>query len=166
MAGEDVLDAGPGQRARLPYRGETTAADQHVGRERRGRIILGEVEENRARRVVDALRERGIDGHLARVGIDQFGIRVSLPGGREAEWDTDGTAGLEAQVMRDGMLVGFVPMIEGSEDFDEEQVVDAIARTDYDQPIARQRPVAPPPGPPLPRAGGLFRRFLDGFRYR
>ncbi|WP_405144196.1 hypothetical protein OG589_41090 [Sphaerisporangium sp. NBC_01403] len=124
------------------------------------------MEENRARRVVDALRERGIDGHLARVGIDQFGIRVSLPGGREAEWDTDGTAGLEAQVMRDGMLVGFVPMIEGSEDFDEEQVVDAIARTDYDQPIARQRPVAPPPGPPLPRAGGLFRRFLDGFRYR
>ncbi|MEU8272563.1 hypothetical protein AB0B89_36110 [Sphaerisporangium sp. NPDC049002] len=124
------------------------------------------MEENRARRVVDALRERGIDGHLARVGIDQFGIRVSLPGGREAEWDTDGTAGLEAQVMRDGMLVGYVPMIEGSEDFDEEQVVDAIARTDYERPIARQRPVAPPPGPPLPRAGGLFRRFLDGFRYR
>jgi hypothetical protein len=124
------------------------------------------VEENRARRVVDALRERGIDGHLARIGVDQFGLRVSLPGGREAEWDTDGTAGLEAQVMRDGMLVGFVPMIEGSEDFDEQQVVDAIARTDYDKPIARQRPVAPPPGPPLPRAGGLFRRFLDGFRYR
>ncbi|MCW2877511.1 MAG: hypothetical protein JWQ95_1611 [Sphaerisporangium sp.] len=124
------------------------------------------MEENRARHVVDALRERGIDGHLARIGVDQFGIRVSLPGGREAEWDTDGTAGLEAQVMRDGMLVGFVPMIEGSEDFDEQQVVDAIARTDYDKPIARQRPVAPPPGPPLPRAGGLFRRFLDGFRYR
>ncbi|MEW9530541.1 hypothetical protein [Microbispora sp. NPDC049125] len=124
------------------------------------------MEENRARRVVDALRERGVDGHLARVGVDQFGIRVRLPGGREAEWDTDGTAGLEAQVMRDGMLVGFVPTIEGSEDFDEQQVVDAIARTDYDQPIARQRPVAPPPGPPLPRAGGLFRRFLDGFRYR
>ncbi|WP_344935434.1 hypothetical protein [Sphaerisporangium flaviroseum] len=124
------------------------------------------MDENRARRVVDALRERGIDGHLARVGVDQFGIRVSLPGGREAEWDTDGTAGLEAQVMRDGMLVGFVPMIAGSEDFDEAQVVDAIARTNYDQPIARQLPVAPPPAPPLPRAGGLFRRFLDGFRYR
>ncbi|GAA3794654.1 hypothetical protein GCM10022226_12520 [Sphaerisporangium flaviroseum] len=127
---------------------------------------MGTVDENRARRVVDALRERGIDGHLARVGVDQFGIRVSLPGGREAEWDTDGTAGLEAQVMRDGMLVGFVPMIAGSEDFDEAQVVDAIARTNYDQPIARQLPVAPPPAPPLPRAGGLFRRFLDGFRYR
>ena len=129
-------------------------------------IILGLVEENRARRVVDALRERGINGTLARVGVYQFGIRVTLPDGREAEWDTDGTAGLEAQVMRNGMLVGFVPVIEGSEDFDEEQVVDAIARTDYDRPIARQRSVAPPPGEPLPRVGGLFRRFLDGFRYR
>ena len=58
--------------------------------------------------------------------------------------------GLEAQVMCDGMLVGYVPQIDGSEDFDESQIVDAIARTDYDQPIARQRTVAPPPAPPLP----------------
>jgi hypothetical protein len=130
------------------------------------RAILGGVEENRARRIVDALRERGVNGHLARVGVYQFGIRVSLPDGREAEWDTDGTAGLEAQVMRNGMLVGFVPVIEGSEDFDEQQVLDAIVRTDYDKPIARQRSVAPPPAPPLPRVGGVFRRFLDGFRYR
>jgi hypothetical protein len=124
------------------------------------------VDENRARRVVDALRDRGIDGHLAKVGVYQFGVRVSLHDGREAEWDTDGTAGLEAQVMRDGVLVGYVPKIVGSEDFDEQQVVDAIARTDYDQPVATQRPVAPPAAPPLPREGGVFRRFLDGFRYR
>ncbi len=124
------------------------------------------MDENRARRVVDALRDRGIDGHLAKVGVDQFGVRVSLHDGREAEWDTDGAAGLEAQVMEDGMLVGYVPEIEGSEDFDDEQVIDAIARTDYRQPVARQRPVAPPPAPPLPREGGVFRRFLDGFRYR
>jgi hypothetical protein len=124
------------------------------------------MDEFRARRVVDALRDRGIDGHLAKVGVDQYGVRVSLRGGREAEWDTDGTAGLEAQVMRDGMLVGYVPQIEGSENFTEAQVVDAIARTDYDQPIARQRASAPPAAPPLAREGGLFRRFLDGFRYR
>jgi hypothetical protein len=124
------------------------------------------MEENRARRVVDALRELGINGHMARVGVDQFGIRVSLRDGREAEWDTDGTAGLEAQVMRDGVLVGFVPKIEGSEDFDEQQVIDAISRTDYDQPVARQRPGPPPSAPSLPREGGVFRRFLDGFRYR
>ncbi|MGD0245561.1 MAG: hypothetical protein ABSB59_35285 [Streptosporangiaceae bacterium] len=124
------------------------------------------MDEFRARRVVDALRDRGVNAHLLRAGVDQYGVRVSLPGGRQAEWDTDGTAGLEAQVMRDGMLVGFVPQIEGSEDFDEAQVVDAIARTDYDQPIARQRVTTPPPGPALPREGGVFRRFLDGFRYR
>ena len=124
------------------------------------------VDEDRARRVTDALRDRGINAHLARVGVGQFGVRVTLPGGREAEWDTDGTAGLEAQVMRDGMLVGYVPVIEGSEDFGEGQIVDAIASTDYDQPVARQRATAPAPAPPLPREGGVFRRFLDGFRYR
>lgn len=124
------------------------------------------MDEDRARRVVDALRDRGVNAHLAHVGVDQIGVRVMLPGGREAEWDTDGTAGLEAQVMRDGMLVGFVPVIDGSEDFSEEQVVDAIARTDYDQPVARQREQAPPAGPSLPREGGVFRRYLDWFRYR
>jgi len=130
------------------------------------RSLTSGMDEFRARRVVDALRDRGVNAHLLRGGVDQFGVRVSLPGGREAEWDTDGTAGLEAQVMRDGMLVGYVPQIDGSEDFDESQIVDAIARTDYDQPIARQRTAAPPPGPALTREGGVFRRFLDGFRYR
>lgn len=124
------------------------------------------VEENRARRVVDALRERGVDARMEKAGVYQFGLWVKIPGGREAVWDTDGTAGLEAQVMRDGVLVGFVPSIPGSEDFDEATVVDAIARTDYDQPIATQRPTAPPPAVPLAPSGGVFRRFLDGFRYR
>jgi len=114
--------------------------------------------------VVDALRDRGVDAQLAKAGVYQFGIRVALPGGREALWDTDGTAGLEAQVMRNGVLVGFVPHIPGSEDFDEAQVVDTIARTDYDQPIATQRRTAAPPAPALPREGGFFRRFMEGFR--
>jgi len=100
------------------------------------------VEENRARRVVDALRDRGIDAHMLRAGVDQFGVRVN----------------------QDGDLVGFVPKIDGSEDFDEAQTVDAIARTNYDQPVATERPVAPPPGPALSREGGVFRRFLGGFR--
>src|SRR3954447_21381486 len=103
------------------------------------------MDENRARRVVDALRQRGTDARTAKEGVYQFGIRVSLPDGREAVWDSDGTAGLEAQVMRNGMLVGFVPSIDGSEGFDEHQVIDAIARTAYDQPVARQRKTAPPP---------------------
>ena len=124
------------------------------------------MEENRARRVVDLLRERGIDARMEKAGVYQFGIYIKIPGAREAIWDTDGTAGLEAQVMRDGVLVGFVPSIPGSEDFSELQVVDAIARTDYDQPVATQRPAAPAPAAPLPVEGGVFRRFLGGFRQR
>jgi hypothetical protein len=122
------------------------------------------VEEFRAQRVVDALRERGVDAHLEKAGVYQFGVSVRLSGGRTAVWDSDGTLGLEAQVMRDGMLVGFVPSIEGSEDYDETQVIDAIVRTDYDQPVATRRPTAPPAAPSLPREGGVFRRFLGGFR--
>ncbi|MGP3980868.1 hypothetical protein [Streptomyces sp. KR80] len=124
------------------------------------------MEENRALRVVDTLRQRGITAHLAREGVYQVGVRVVLLDGREAVWDTDDTAGLEAQVMRDGILVGFVPSIEGSENFDINQTVDAIARADYDQPIARERPTAPPPSAPLTPEGGVFRRFLGGFRER
>ena len=122
------------------------------------------MDENRARRVVDALRERGVDAHMAKVSVYQFGVRVVLPDGRQAEWDTDNTAALEAQVMRNGMLVGFVPTIEGSEDFDEQQTIDAILRTDYDQPIATRRTTPLPPLKALPREGGVFRRFLEGFR--
>jgi hypothetical protein len=124
------------------------------------------MDENRAQRVVDTLRAQGTPAHMERAGVGQFGVRVELPDGREAIWDTDGTAGLEAQVMRDGVLVGFVPNIENSETFDERQVVDAISRTDYDQPIARQRAVAPPQGPALAPEGGFFRRMFNGFRER
>ena len=124
------------------------------------------MDENRARHVVDRLRERGTNAHLEKAGVYQFGIRIALPDGREAIWDTDGTAGLEAQVMLDGVLVGYVPSIEGSEDFDEAATIDAIARTDYDQPVATQRRTTPPAAPALTPEGGLFRRFLDGFRYR
>ncbi len=124
------------------------------------------MDENRARRVVDALRERGIDAQTAKAGVYQFGVRVRLRDGREAIWDSDGTGGLEAQVMRNGMLVGFVPVIDDSEHFDEQQIVDAIARTDYDKPVARQRAAAPPAAPALPQHGGVFRRFLGGFRER
>jgi hypothetical protein len=116
--------------------------------------------------VVDALRERGTDAQLARVGVYQFGVSIRLSDGREATWDSDDTAALEAQVMRNGMLVGYVPAIDGSGDYTEEQIIDAIVRTDYDRPVAQQRPTAPPPEPALPQKGGLFRRFMDGFRYR
>lgn len=123
------------------------------------------MDENRARRVADALRERGIDAHFENAGIDVYGVRVVLADRREAIWGNEGTATLEAEVLLDGDLVGFVPEIPGSEDFDDDLVVDAIARADYDQPVGQELPTAPPPGKPLPREGGLFRRFLGGFRY-
>ncbi len=123
------------------------------------------MDENRARRVADALRDRGIDTHLENAGIDIYGVRVVLADGREAIWGNEGTSSLEAEVLLDGDLVGFVPQIPGSEAFDEAQVVDAIARADYTEPVGRERAEAPPSAPPLMRDGGLFRRFLGGFRY-
>jgi hypothetical protein len=123
------------------------------------------MEENRARRVADALRDRGIDAHLDKAGVGVYGVRVSIGDGRQAVWGREGTASLEAEVLLDGDLVGYVPEVPGSMSFDEAQIVDAIARVDYNEPVGRERTTAPPPGPPLRREGGVFRRFLDGFRY-
>jgi hypothetical protein len=123
------------------------------------------MQENRARKVTDALRDRGIDAHMHNEGIDIYGVRVVIGGGREAVWGTEGTTSLEAEVLLDGDLVGFIPEIPGSADFDDAQVADAIARADYDEPIGHERAEAPPPARPLMREGGLFRRFIDGFRY-
>src|SRR4029453_9734214 len=103
---------------------------------------FGVMEQDQAERIVTVLRERNVFAHLKlpHAGITQYGIRVVLPDGREAVWDNDGTAGLEAQVMRNGVLVGFVPSIPGSENFSDAQITDAIARADYDQPIGRSTP--------------------------
>lgn len=123
------------------------------------------MDENRARRITDALRDRGISAHLKKSGIDAYAVQVPAGGGREAVWGSEGTSGLEAEVLLDGDLVGYVPEIPGSDTFDEDQIVDAIARADYDEPVGRERPEAPAPKPPLAHEGGVFRRFIDGFRY-
>ena len=127
------------------------------------------MDEQRARRVVEKLRARNVFAHvkLPHAGITQYGIRVVLPDGREAVWDNDGTAGLEAQIMRNGILVGFVPSIPGSESFGEPEIIEAIAAADYDQPVGRSRP-APRPvargaGPVRPPIT-LAQRLRGGFR--
>ncbi len=89
------------------------------------------MEESEAQRIADGLRRYGIMAKVARPAAFRFGIRVPLGDGREALWDVDGAAGLEAQIMANGVLVGFVPLIPGSESFTEEQTVEAIARADY-----------------------------------
>ncbi len=82
--------------------------------------------------VVAALRERKLFAHVYRGGVARHGVRVVISDGREALWDVDGAAGLEAQIMRNGMLVGFVPKIPGSESYTVEQTVEAIAAAVYD----------------------------------
>jgi hypothetical protein len=134
------------------------------------RISVVGMEEARARRVVENLRGRNVFAHvkLPHAGITQYGIRVVLPDGREAIWDNDGTAGLEAQIMRDGVLVGFVASIPGSENFGDTEIVQAIATADYDQPVGRSRPAHPTrtPGPGRAPAAqpSLAQRLRGGFR--
>jgi len=127
------------------------------------------MDEQRARRVVETLRGRNVFAHvkLPHAGITQYGIRVVLADGREAVWDNDGTAGLEAQVMRNGILVGFVSSIPGSENYGEQQIVEAIASADYDQPIGRSRPTTPLRTDRIataPRPSGLADRLRRTFR--
>ena len=127
------------------------------------------MDEARARRVVETLRGRNVFAHvkLPQAGITQYGIRVVLPDGREAIWDNDGTASLEAQIMRNGILVGFVPSIPDSENYGDGQIVEAIATADYDRPVGRSRPAGPQSAGsrrPVPAPPTLAQRIRSGFR--
>jgi hypothetical protein len=128
------------------------------------------MEEERARRVVETLRGRNVFAHvkLPQAGITQYGIRVVLPDGREAIWDNDGTAGLEAQIMRNGILVGYVASIPDSENYGDGQIVEAIATADYDRPVGRSRPSTPrvpQDRPPASRpAATLAQRLKSTFK--
>jgi hypothetical protein len=115
------------------------------------------MEESTAEQVVEMLRSRRIFASVnRRVGVYNVGVRVVIPDGREAIWDNDGAAGLEAMVLRDGMLVGFVPQLPDSDDLDAATITRIIADTDYDAPVStstrqtvaptvRQAPTAPAP---------------------
>src|SRR5437763_16981770 len=105
-----------------------------------------------ANEVVDLLRTRRIFAALnRRAGVYNVAVRVVIPDGREAIWDNDGAAGLEAMVLRDGVLVGFVPQIPDSADLDAAAVTEIIAATDYDASpdvSAEARSEQPAPRPP------------------
>jgi hypothetical protein len=114
------------------------------------------VEEAIAQDVVERLRAQRIFASVnRRAGVYNVGVRVVIPDGREAIWDNDGAAGLEAMVLRDGVLVGFVPQIPDSDDLSAADIAEIIAGTDYDkrpEPSPRRQttttatpaPVAPP----------------------
>src|SRR3954462_14080295 len=106
------------------------------------------MDEATAADVVERLRARRIFAHVnRRAGVYNVGVRVVIPDGREAIWDNDGAAGLEAMVLRDGVLVGFVPQIADTDELGADAIADIIAGADYDAKpttAARSgRPAAP-----------------------
>ncbi|MFF2849409.1 hypothetical protein ACFVT5_24210 [Streptomyces sp. NPDC058001] len=105
------------------------------------------MDEERARRLVTALRARNVMAHVVDAGVYEFGVRVVLDQDLEALWDIDGAAGLDAEVVSEGSLVGFVPHIPGSEEFTDDQMVEAIARTDYSTEGLHPPKDTPPPTP-------------------
>jgi len=132
------------------------------------------MEESTADQVVEMLRTRRIFASVnRRVGVYNVGVRVVIPDGREAIWDNDGAAGLEAMVLRDGMLVGFVPQLPDSDDLDAATIARIIADTDYDAPVStstRQTiaptvATSPPPAPPTAPAPSA-RSWRDRLRRR
>jgi len=138
------------------------------------------MEETVAAEVVDKLRARSVFAHLnRRAGVYNVGVRVVIPDGREAIWDNDGAAGLEAMVLRDGVLVGFVPQIPDSDELDADAIVAIIAATDYDAPMdgadaaapsagdAAPAPAAPAPAAAVPvDPASASRRWADRIRRR
>jgi hypothetical protein len=126
------------------------------------------VDEATAADVVERLRARRIFAHVnRRAGVYNVGVRVVIPDGREAIWDNDGAAGLEAMVLRDGVLVGFVPQIADSDDLDSAAIADIIATADYD---AKPTPRAPSAtaGTPRPLTSAQLRQqsWRDRLRRR
>jgi hypothetical protein len=91
--------------------------------------------EEKAGAVVGKLRARGVMAHVESTGVYQFGIKVVLPDRREVIWDADGTSALDAEILLDGDLVGFVPTIGGDEEMTVDQAVEAIAGADYGPPL-------------------------------
>ncbi|MFJ7496439.1 hypothetical protein ACIQZB_35810 [Streptomyces sp. NPDC097727] len=133
------------------------------------------MDSERAGRLVSALRARGVMAHLVEAGVYEFGIRVVLDEGIEALWDVDGASGLDAEIVSDGVLIGFVPHVSGSESFTEEQLVESIATTRYSAeglrppsdtpaPTALAAGEAAPPGPAVPPPVARYQRRAHWIR--
>ncbi|MDH6145944.1 hypothetical protein P3T35_008006 [Kitasatospora sp. GP30] len=109
------------------------------------------MDKERAERLVAALRAREVMAHLAELGVYEYAVRVVLPdGGSEAVWDSSDALGLEAEVLQDGVLMGLVPHVPGSERMTEDELVTAIATTEYDRAGLHPPTDAGPPSSPDP----------------
>jgi hypothetical protein len=123
------------------------------------------VDEATANEVVERLRARRIFASVnRRAGVYNVGLRVVIPDGREAIWDNDGAAGLEAMVLRNGVLVGFVPQLPDSDELDAATIADLIASTDYDAPVPSRRSTAGPAGAPAANDARPRRSWRDRLR--
>jgi hypothetical protein len=121
------------------------------------------MEEATAERVVELLRVRRIFASVnRRAGVYNVGVRVVIPDGRDAIWDNDGAAGLEAMVLRDGMLVGFVPQLPDTDDLEADAIAHIIADADYDAkpPPRTSPPKSAPAQPSTPAPPQKNRRFF------
>ena len=126
------------------------------------------MDEATATDVVERLRARRIFAHVnRRAGVYNVGVRVVIPDGREAIWDNDGAAGLEAMVLRDGVLVGFVPQIPDTDELDAAAIADLIAGTDYDaSPAPAGKSATSAPAKPLTPAQQRQQTWRDRLRKR
>ena len=144
----------------------SVTAGANIQRSFKNERYLPGMDEFRARRVVDALRDRGVNAHLLRGGSASSACACRCPAAAKPSGTPTVRPASKPRSCATACSSATCPRSKAPRTFNESQVVEAIARTDYDQPVARQRTVAPPPGPALTREGGVFRRFLDGFRYR
>ncbi len=130
------------------------------------------MDRNKAQLVVDQLTAWNVPAAVAPIGQYSAAVRVRLGAGREALWDAHGAAGLDAQVLRDGVLVGFVTELPDSAALPAGHTAWLIATADYDLGPRRREevpavgaPVGPPTGTGrLPRR--VLRRTLSSGRAR
>lgn len=103
------------------------------------------MDKDMAARVVDQLVAWNVPASLVPLGLHTAAVRVRLVGGREAVWDADGSAGLAAQVLRDGVLVGYVTELPDSAARPAGHLAWLIGTADYDLSPQRRPDLARPP---------------------
>lgn len=110
------------------------------------------MDKDKAVLVVQQLTAWNVPATVVPVGMHSAAVRVRLGSGREALWDADGAAGLDAQVLRDGVLVGYVAELPDSAALPAGHQAWLIATADYDL-VPRRRPdLVRPAVPPVARA--------------